>query len=176
MKNQLFAIAIICTLFLGCGKKDIHNSGGDKSEGTMSCKINGKLHEFNYSTNANDKPSTGKVQFVVIGGWEQEDINKSPGFGIHLLVPSGAEEKAYSVAGTNSLELDGDYYIQNFKDGKLVSTTTFSGGRTTGTNFTLKITSLTSWGVTGTFSGKLKLTGGEEYLNITEGQFSAPYN
>lgn len=123
--------------------------------------------------NANDKPATDTLHFVVIGGWEKQDMIK--GFGIHLLVPAGAKETTYSVAGGSIPELDGDYYIQNDEDGKMW-TTTYSGGRTTGTQFTLTITSLTAWGVKGTFSGKLKLSGGDEYITVTDGKFSAPYN
>jgi len=51
------------------------------------------------------------------------------------------------------------------------------GNGSDGSNFTLKITSLDSWGVKGTFSGKLRLIGGNNtFINVTEGEFSAPYN
>ncbi|GGI28529.1 hypothetical protein [Pedobacter mendelii] len=112
---------------------------------------------------------------MVISGWEKEDM--ITGFGIDLVIPGeGAKEKTYSVAGTLAPELDGQFYIQNYKDGKLNGTSVYSGGRETNTNFTLKITSLTDWGVKGTFSGKLKLSGGNKFILVTDGAFSAPYN
>lgn len=156
-----------------CGKKDV--DGDDSSERYLTCKLNGEEHNFKYGVNANQKPSEETVHFVVIGGWEQEEISKSPGFGINMLIPEGVKEQTYSVAGGSTPELDGQYYIQHDKDGK-TWTTVYDGGRSTGTQFTLTITSLTAWGVKGTFSGKLRLNAGDEYIIVTDGKFSAPYN
>ncbi len=152
------------------------NGGGAShdTENFLTCKLNGQYYEFNYRVNANDKPASDTVHFVVIGGWEKQDMIK--GFGIDLTVPEGAKEKTYAVSGTTALSLHGKYYLQNMKDGKIVSTTGYNGGTSEGTNFTLTITSLSDWGVKGTFSGKLKLVGGDDFVTVTEGKFSAPYN
>ncbi|RNL56497.1 hypothetical protein [Pedobacter jejuensis] len=169
--SLLFCIVLI-TVLLSCGKDAAGEASTDKF---LKCKLNGKAYNFNYNVNANDKPSEKEIHFVTISGWEKEDM--ITGFGIGLVVPNeGAKETTYSVAGSLSPELDGDYFIQNMKDGKIISTTVYSGGRSSETSFTLTITSLTKWGVKGTFSGKLKLSGGNTFINVTEGEFSAPYN
>jgi len=109
--------------------------------------------------NANDKPATDTVHFVVIGGWEKQDM--ITGFGIDMQITEGAKEATYRSGGASDLLLAGKYYIQEMKDGKFVVTTVFNGGDMDGSNFVLTITSLTKWGVKGTFSGKLKLVGGD---------------
>ncbi|WP_244214202.1 hypothetical protein [Pedobacter alluvionis] len=160
------------TVLSACSK----NGGEDSidSEKFLTCKINGQYYEFNYMVNANDKPSSDVVHFVVIGGYEKQDMIK--GFGIDLQLADGAKETTYTATGNTALALHGKYYIQNMKDGKIVGTTGYNGGTSEGTFFTLTITSLTKWGVKGTFSGKLKLVGGDGYADVTEGKFSAPYN
>jgi len=175
LNNYLFIAftLLILTCLSSCSKND--GDIGDSSEKFLSCKLNGKEYNFNYHVNANDKPAEEVVHFVVISGWEKEDM--VTGFGIDLLIPGdGVKEQSYSVAGGSVPELDGQYYIQNYKDGKIMGTTVYSGGRSDGTQFTLTITSLTAWGVKGTFSGKLRLSAGDEYINVTDGKFSAPYN
>lgn len=171
-----FIVMLFLTIlgFSACSKKSGEATGGD-GEKFLTCKLNGQYYEFNYRVNANDKPATDTVHFVVIGGWEKQDMIK--GFGIDLTLPEGAKETTYVAAGTTAISLHGKYYIQNMKDGKIVGTMGYNGGTSAGTNFTLTITSLTKWGVKGTFSGKLKLVGGgDEYVTVTEGKFSAPYN
>lgn len=166
-------MAILVLVMLGlsaCSKNGGEATGDDKKY--LTCKLNGKYCEFNYGVNANDKPTTDTVHFVVIGGWEKRDMIK--GFGIDLTLPDGAKEKIYTVSGTTALSLHGKYYIQNMKDGKIVSTSGYNGGTSEGTNFTVTITSLSDLGIKGTFCGKLKLVGGDDY--VTEGKFSAPYN
>lgn len=174
-KSLIFLMLLsFVTTLLGCDKMEDPNTDTIHDESFLTCKINGELRKFNYAVNANDKPATEVEHFVVIGGWEKEDMNI--GFGISLLIPEkeGVKETTYSVAGTNTLELDADYYIQNWNGGKHTGTTVYSGGRSDGTNFTLTITSLTKWGVKGTFSGRLQ--NGSAYVVVTDGKFSAPYN
>lgn len=168
----LMAVALIIINFTSCSK-----SGGE-AKGTgekyLTCKINGQQREFNYFVNANDKPATDTVHFVVIGGWEKQDM--VTGFSINMHIAEGAKETTYVVNDDSDLLLAGKYYIQNMKDGKIVGTTIFNGGDVDGSNFTLTITSLTKWGVKGTFSGKLRRLGGEDFVTVTDGKFSAPYN
>lgn len=170
----LFAVASMA--LCACSSSD----GGGDDAGTadtyLRCKINGKPHEFKYRVNANDPPSEEKIHFVVISGWETQDTGKSPGFGIDLVLPEGAAETTYEVAGGSVPELDAQYYYQNYSNGQHTGTTVYSGGRSDGTSFKLTITSLTKWGVKGTFSGVLRLSGGDEVLQVTDGAFSAPYN
>lgn len=142
----------------------------------LRCKINGELRQFNHRANANDGPSEEKVHYVVISGWEGADPATSPGFGISLVSPEGAVETTYEVAGGEVPELEGKYFYQNYENGQNVGTTVYSGGRTDGTRFKLTITSLTKWGVKGTFSGLLRPSAGSELLQVTDGEFSAPYN
>ncbi|TWR26754.1 hypothetical protein FPZ42_06875 [Mucilaginibacter achroorhodeus] len=180
MKNKLsrkrFAfialLAIAFCSFISCKKSSGDANGGQ--EIYMSCKINGTLHEFNYHVNANDKPATDTVHFVVIGGWEKPDM--VTGFGIDMQIDKGAKEGSYVSNSAARLLLSGKYYIQQMKDGKILGTTIYNGGDVDGSNFTMTITSLTKWGVKGTFSGKLRLLTGDEYLTVTDGKFSAPYN
>ena len=180
MKNIIRKAQFTCSMVLALAlmglsacKKNGGTATGD-GEKYLTCKINGKYREFNYSVNANDKPATDTVHFVVIGGWEKQDM--VTGFGIDMHLKGGAKETTYTANGASDLLLAGKYYIQNMKDGKIVGTSIYNGGDLDGSGFTLTITSLTKWGVKGTFSGKLKLLGGEEYLTVTEGKFSAPYN
>jgi len=170
---RLAILTLFATMLCACSKD---GGGGsiDDAEKFLTCKINGKYHEFNYMVNANDKPATDTVHFVVIGGWEKQDM--VTGFGINMQIKEGAKETTYTGNHLSDLLLAGKYYIQNMKDGKIVGTTIFNGGDLDGSSFTLTITSLTKWGVKGNFSGKLKLLGGEDYVTVTEGKFSAPYN
>ncbi|WP_345949179.1 hypothetical protein ABDD95_20245 [Mucilaginibacter sp. PAMB04274] len=168
----LSVLALVIIGLSACNKNG--GGGGDDTEKFLTCKINGKYHEFNYMVNANDKPATDTVHFVVIGGWENQDMNI--GFGINMQIKEGAKEATYKADHTSDLLLAGKYYIDDMKDGKVVGTTIFNGGDLEGSNFTLTITSLTKWGVKGTFSGKLKRLDGEDYVTVTEGKFSAPYN
>ncbi|MDR6942925.1 hypothetical protein [Mucilaginibacter pocheonensis] len=170
-KAQLACLMALAIMGLSACKKNGGTVAGDV-EKYLTCKINGKLHEFNYSVNANDKPATDTVHFVVIGGWEKHDM--VTGFGIDMHLKEGAKETTYTANDASDLLLAGKYSIQNMKDGKIVGTTIYNGGDLDGSSLT--ITSLTKWGVKATFSGKLKLLGGEEYLTVTEGKFSAPYN
>ncbi|MFH6991184.1 hypothetical protein [Flavobacterium sp. FlaQc-48] len=98
------------------------------------------------------------------------------GFSIDLTVPSGAEETTYTALGTTTLSLHGKYFIQEIKDGKITGTIGYNGGKSAGTYFTLTINSFSQWGVKGAFSGRLSLVGGNDFINVTDGIFSAPYN
>ena len=180
MKNIIWKAELACLMVLALAtmglpacKKNGGTAAGD-GEKYLTCKINGEQHEFNYSVNANDKPATDTVHFVVIGGWEKQDM--VTGFGIDMHLKEGAKETTYTANDASDPLLACKYYIQNMKDGKIVGTTIYNGGDLDGSSFTLTITSLTKWGVKGTFSGKLKLLGGEEFVTVTEGKFSAPYN
>ena len=169
----LLAALVIIIIGLSACKKN-GGAATDDQDAYLTCKIDGKYHEFNYHVNANDKPATDTVHFVVIGGWEKQDM--VTGFGINMQIAEGAKEATYTSDGAGELLLAGKYYIQEMKDGKFAGTTIFNGGDLEGSNFTLTITSLTKWGVKGTFTGKLRLVGGDEMVTVTEGKFSAPYN
>jgi len=173
VQHVLVAALVMAMIGLSGCKKNGGTADGE-GEKFLNCKINGKYYEFNSGVNANDKPSTDTVHFVVIGGWEKPD--KIKGFGIGLTLPEGAKEATYTATGPTDLELNGQYYIQEMKDGKIMNTIVYTGVQGEGTNFKLTITSLTEWGVKGTFSGKLELDGGDDVVNVTEGKFSAPYN
>ncbi|MEO8254078.1 MAG: hypothetical protein ABI554_06780 [Flavobacterium sp.] len=175
MKNRfkcsmLLLVAMVFVL-QGCSKDD---GGGGNTTGKefLTFKMNGKTVDYSALVNANDKPLEKEVHFVVIGGHETDDF-LSPGFGIDLLVKDGgATTKTYTTAED---DLRGQYYIQNVKDGKIVSTYNYNGDGTDGSNFVLKITRLDANGVAGTFSGTLIGEDGD-VLNITDGSFSANYN
>lgn len=139
----------------------------------LTCKINGEERNFSYLVSANDPPSEETIHFVTIGGHEQDDLN-SPGFGFQLVSAEGAALESYSAPAS---ELHGNFYIQNFdSDGNITGTTVFTGDGYEGTSFTLNITKLDYYGVEGTFSGLLRLSGGDELVTVTDGKFSAPYN
>lgn len=176
--KKLFNVIIstVLVLSLGCGKKDGGNAP-DKKGGYMSCKMNGKLYEFNAKINANDKPD-GTVHFVVISGWEKDgdDYYKSPSFGISLLDPKKAEAKTYTTPLAGGIELDGQYCVQSYKGDVSQGTTCYMSSRSDVSGFSLTITKLDDWGVTGTFSGVLKNYQGVVVYTVTDGKFSAPYN
>lgn len=169
--NKIGLLLVLALLMVSCSKDD---SSSDDSEVFFRCKINGKLHEFNHSLSANDKPDDwNTIHFVTVGGRESKDM-ASPGFGFQLVSDEGAKETTYVAANGEGPELIGQYYVQNVVDGKIVSTTGYRGDGNDGSSFTLSITSLTKWGVKGTFSGVLE--GDDVFLTVTEGEFSAPYN
>lgn len=166
---------LLLLITIGC-------SGDDNKEGNTNpttkryliCKINGEERDFSYRVSANDPPSEDIIHFVSIGGHEKEDIN-SPGFGFDLVSTEGA------VVGTTytapSSELHANFYIQNLdSNGNVTGTTTYSGNGYDGTSFTLNITKLDYYGVEGTFSGVLQLNPDGEFITVTDGKFSAPYN
>src|SRR5690606_40787257 len=107
----LIAVLFIGLLCNACSKSD----GPVMGEAFLECKLNGELHKFNNVTNANDPPAEEIVHFVVIGGWESEDINKSPSFGIMLVSEENISEGTYHVAGGSLPELDGQYCIQLYE-------------------------------------------------------------
>ncbi|SEM73606.1 hypothetical protein SAMN05216436_10738 [bacterium A37T11] len=161
----LFMVFGIGAGILGCSKDDDVEPA--KDEEYLTCKIDGEYREFNGNVNANDKPD-GPVHFVVISGHETDDSN-SPGFGIDLLVEDGeATTKKYTTANAN---LHGSYYEQTNN-----GTISYDAVGTDGTSFKLNITRLDDWGVSGTFSGVLKLGGSNTYITVTDGKFSAAYN
>lgn len=173
-KTFILPLFIVALSASGCSDDDGGSTNNNPAaKGTLTCRINGKEYNFSAMVSANDKPSEATIHFVTIGGHESDDF-KSPGFGFQLVSEEGATTTTYTSADS---ELYGNYYIQNLdSSGNILGTTTYHGNGSDGTGFTLNITSLTEWGVEGTFSGVLKLTGGEEYLTVTDGKFSAPYN
>jgi len=156
-------MTILSMVLFFCSGSDDGGSQGTQ-EVFLQCKINGQLRHFNYRANANDGPSGDKVHFVVISGWEGDDMATSPRFGINMVLPEGATETTYIASGGLEPELDGKYFYQNYVNGQNVGTTVYSGGISEGTHFKLTITSLTAWGVKGKFSGLLRLSGGDEVI------------
>lgn len=169
--NIVCALTILNLLLNSCGKTQ---SPIDR-EVFLECKLNGKLHKFNNVTNANDPPSEETVHFVVVAGWEEGNINKAPSFGIMLVSEENISEGTYHVEGGSFPELDADYCLQIFQGDDHIDTKCFSGGRSRDTYFTLNITSIDEWGVQGTFEGLLRDVD-DNFIEVTQGKFSAPYN
>src|SRR5690606_4235792 len=90
-----FVVFLFAALLTSCGKGD----DAATDDVFFECKLNGELHTFNNMTNANDPPSEETVHFVVVGGWEDKDINKSPSFDIMLVSEENITEGTYHVAG-----------------------------------------------------------------------------
>lgn len=174
-KLLILPVFLILLTALGCSDDDGGKTNTNPSkERYLTCKINGEERNFSYRVSANDPPSEDIIHFVSIAGHEKEDLN-SPGFGFDLVSTEGA------VTGTTytapSSELHADFYIQNLdSNGNVTGTTTYSGNGYDGTSFTLNITKLDYYGVEGTFSGVLQLSPDGEFITITDGKFSAPYN
>lgn len=177
-KTYLLTILVVLglgTVFTACSNSDDTSPQEDGAEGYFKCKIDGTPRTFNYSLSANDKPDDfNAIHFVTIGGLEGNDPSKSPGFGFQLVSDEGAKETTYTVANGEGPELRGQYYTQDWVNGNHVGTTSYRGDGSDGSTFTLTISSITNWGVKGTFSGLLENNG--VYLSVTEGEFSAPYN
>ncbi|ALM48894.1 hypothetical protein AMR72_08325 [Flavobacterium psychrophilum] len=172
-KAFILPLFIAALTLAGCSDDDGGSTNNPAEQGTLTCKINGEEHNFSYLVSANDPPSEETIHFVTIGGHETNDFT-SPGFGFQLVSTEGATATTYTSADS---ELHGNYYIQNLdSNGNITGTTTYHGNGSDGTSFVLNITGLHDWGVEGTFSGVLQLTGGEEYITVTDGKFSAPYN
>ncbi len=171
-KTFLLPLFIIALTATGCSDDD-GGSTTPAKKGILTCKVNGVARDYSYMVSANDKPSEEIIHFITIGGHEEDDF-KSPGFGFQLVSEEGATTGTYTTADSN---LHGNYYFQNLDDdGNILGTTTYYGDGSDVTSFEMKVTTLNEWGVEGTFSGVLKLTGGSEYLTVTDGVFSAPYN
>ncbi|SFC43576.1 hypothetical protein SAMN04487891_11123 [Flagellimonas taeanensis] len=166
------SLILLSVLFKSCSKDDGNTVSG---EGFLRCRLNGELKEFNNFVNANDPPQEETVHFVVVGGFEKENINKSPSFGIMLVSEENIIEGTYSVAGESSPELDGQYCMQVYDGETHTGTECFIGGRSSETYFILNITSMDDWGVKGTFSGLLRDVD-DNLLEVTEGEFAAAYN
>lgn len=166
------SLVLLSALFTGCSEDDGNTVSG---EGFLRCKLNGELREFNYFVNANDPPQEETVHFVVVGGFEEKNIKKSPSFEIMLVSEENIGKGTYSVAGESFPELDGQYCTQIYDGETHAGTECFIGGRSNGTYFTLNITSMDDWGVKGTFSGLLRDVD-HNLLEITEGEFAAAYN
>ncbi|GAA4791314.1 hypothetical protein GCM10023231_19030 [Olivibacter ginsenosidimutans] len=149
-------------------KKDDGGASTPENDKYLTCKIDGEYREFNAKVNANDKPSEEVVHFVVVGGHENDDP-LSPGLGLELLVEDGGATTTHYTSKESNLH--GVYYEQT-ENGTL----SYDNGSDDGTGFELTITRLDDWGVAGTFSGVLRLGAEGEYIKITEGKFSAPYN
>lgn len=174
IKTFILPLFIAALTLTGCSDDDGGSTNNNPTaKGVLTCKINGVARDFSAQVSANDKPSEAIVHFVTIGGHETADF-KSPGFGFQLVSEEGATTTTYTSADS---ELNATYYIQNLDAaGNIINTTSYHGNGSDGTSFTMKVTTLNEWGVEGTFSGVLQLTGGEEYITITDGVFSAPYN
>lgn len=169
----IFLLSILLSiLFKGCSKDDDNTV---PREGFLRCKLNGGLKEFNNFVNANDPPQEETVHFVVVSGFEEENINKSPSFGIMLVSEENITEGTYYVAGESLPELNGQYCLQIYDGENHTGTECFIGGRSDGTYFRLNITSIDDWGVKGTFSGLLQDVN-DNLLEVTEGEFAAAYN
>lgn len=173
-KTFILPLLIIAVMITGCSDDD-GGSTNTNPDGNwfLTFKIDGKQYDFSKLVSANDPPSEDTIHFVTISGHESDNLT-SPSFGFQLVSAEGAAVGTYTSAES---ELHGTYSIQNFDDnGNITGTTSYHGDGSDGTGLTLNITALHYGGVEGTFSGVLQLTGGEDYITITEGKFSAPYN
>ncbi|MCA5004289.1 hypothetical protein [Sphingobacterium bovistauri] len=169
--NSLVFIFCATLLFLGCSKDN--NTPETSKEAYFKFKLNGVQKEYKYHINANDPPSEKVIHFVTIAAFESNNIATSTSLGFQLVSDKGAQIGTYLNNNANGDQLHATYAIQNVSNGQITGTTTYN---TNETPFTFQITSLTKSGVKGKFSGKLKLSGGSEILDVTEGEFSAPYN
>lgn len=164
---------IIFAILLGCGK----DSGITNDDNVyIRCRIDGVSRNFNFFANGNDKPSSDKVQAVVVGGWEGNDVLKFPALVIHLTKLDGIIPGPYSSANKAIYDISGEYYYQVKESGDNYRTVTYAADGNNDSNFQLTITSLNNWGIKGTFSGKFKKENENEWLTITDGEFSVPYN
>lgn len=172
--KRLFLLCLFAPfVFCACKKSDNGGSLNNNPDAYLKCKINGILHDFKYQVNANDPPSDKVIHFVVIGGDENNGVN-GPSITLRLTSSEGAKVNATYNGYPNSPEdLYFDYYYQTAN-----GTVNFEGGRggSEGSSAQLTITSLTDWGVKGTFSGVLINYKTKETYTVTEGSFSAPYN
>lgn len=174
MKRLFFFLPtiLLVVLVIGCSKDDDNDPS---AEAFLACKLNGEFHKFNSGTNANQPPQEEIVHFVTVAGHETDDL-LSPSFGISLVSEENVTAGTYHVGEGLHPELDGQYCIQLFDGNTHVGTECYIGGRGSETYFTLNIISIDRWGVKGTFSGRLKRSGGDGFIEVTDGQFSAPYN
>lgn len=170
------AVAFFLILFItSCGKGDNSSGNGLNSDAYIKCNIDGQVRNFSYYANANDKPASDKVQAVVIGGWEGSDMLKTPAIVIRLNKLDGIIPGEYS-SENKTYELSSDYYYQEYKNGVIDNTVSYTADGSLETDIKLSITSLNNWGVKGKFSGKYRLSTSNEWKTITNGEFAVPYN
>lgn len=164
------ALLFVATFVTACSSGDSEDETPQANEGFLKCKIDGTPRVFNYQVGANDKPDDfNAIHFVTVGGLETNDPRTSPGFDFQLISDEGAKETTYTAANESGPDLTGQYYVQTG-----TGTTSYMGNGNSGTSFTLTITSITNWGVKGTFSGVLKSN--DVFVTVTDGEFAAPYN
>ncbi|WJI15364.1 hypothetical protein MWN52_17435 [Pseudoxanthomonas winnipegensis] len=143
--------------------------GGGAPEQFLTLKLEGKPLRFDKHLGANDPPSEPTVHFVTVGG-HLEDDPSSPGFMFQLVAP----EVKPGTYRSGVDQLYASYYVQTPN-----GTTTYTGDAMDGASFVMTVTAMDADGVQGTFSGRLRLTGGGEqgpFLQVEDGRFSARYN
>lgn len=169
-RNSIFSYVVLClaaaSLFLcvGCKKDD---DGGDDRLVYLRFRLGDEAKDYSALVSANDPPRTETVNFVTISGQESPDAH-SPSIGFQLVSDANIGVGKYSSAESN---LHGTYAVQVVENGEWLETISYSSE-----TFELDIKEIDSWGVKGTFSGVLRLVGGNELIHITEGEFAAPYN
>lgn len=172
--KKLFILCLLAPfVFCACKKGDNGGSVNNDTDAYLKCKINGEWLDFKYQVNANDPPSDKVIHFVVIGGNENSGVN-GPSLTLRLTSSEGAKvNTTYNGYPNSTVELYFDYYYQTAN-----GTVNYEGGHggSEGSSAQLTITSLTDWGVKGTFSGVLINYKTKEAYTVTEGSFSAPYN
>lgn len=143
--------------------------GGGAPEQHLTLELEGKPLRFDKHLGANDPPSEPTVHFVTVGG-HLEDDRSSPGFMFQLVAP----EVKPGTYRSGVDQLYASYYVQTPS-----GTTTYTGDDLDGASFVMTVTAMDADGVQGTFSGRLRLTGGGEqgpFLKVENGSFAARYN
>lgn len=151
--------------------------------GTFTCKIDGTLITFNQSASADITDPVTEEPYLMLGGHKDGD----PENYFHIFisnndktaVKAGTYDEKHFVATSLSdlgYRIEADYIAKNADLSTTMWNTSSSiPGFSTGQPFTIKITSITSTRVKGTFSGKLTNTPGDNaFRTITEGVFDLP--
>jgi hypothetical protein len=151
--------------------------------GTFTCKVDGTLITFNQSASADITDPITEEPYLMLGGHKDGD----PENYFHIFisnndktaVKAGTYDEKHFV-GTSLSDLgyriEADYIAKNADLSTTMWNTSSSiPGLSTGQPFTIKITSITSTRVKGTFSGKLSNTPDDNaFRTITEGVFDLP--
>lgn len=151
--------------------------------GTFTCKIDGTLITFNQSASADITDPVTEEPYLMLGGHKDGD----PENYFHIFisnndktaVKAGTYDEKHFVATSLSdlgYRIEADYIAKNADLSTTMWNTSSSiPGFSTGQPFTIKITSITSTRVKGTFSGKLSNTPDDNaFRTITEGVFDLP--
>lgn len=174
---RLIACLLVVTTLISSCKKNDKSIDQDNGSNFIEATIGGKKMQFNGLISG--QISDDKTH-IVVGGSLNDDLT-SDRYDFEIFnAPNEVVAGNYAIPGTRNMI--SRFSHQNVISGKIAGTTIFnaSSGSDGSTNnsatFILEITSIDSKRVSGKFKGHLKLLGGSDFVEVTDGRFSVPFH